>query len=63
MAERYDWKKALEHVHEILGEYLELMGEPTVNPMFALASLNALLSRYNSGERSDKLYKAMMGAE
>ena len=57
------WTDAKKHLDEVVAQYKSLVGTPGVNAIFGLAYLNSLLTRYNSGERSEDLYKEMIECE
>lgn len=55
-----EWKEVKTYFDQILESYLELIGNPSANPLPALAlTFRPLLSRYNEGARSPELYEAM----
>ncbi len=59
----YVWDGAKKHLDEVIEEYKKLIGMPGVNPIFGLAYLNSLLTRYNQGERSEELLEEMQTCE
>jgi hypothetical protein len=58
-----DWESAEERVRDALETYKSLIGTPGAVMGFGIAILESLLNRYNSGERTQDLYDAMMSAE
>ena len=59
-----NWEEAKRHFDETYDNYLSLVGMPGVNVNFALRLvLDPLLARYNTGERTEELYNAMLGVE
>ena len=59
-----DWTGAKEHLDETIKAYEAHLLDPRVNVTFALnAVLNPLKRRYDSGERTQELYDAMLKVE
>ncbi len=59
-----DWDKAKNHFDEYRKIYQDMEGTPGVNATFALRfTFDPLARRYNSGERTQELYEAMMDVE
>lgn len=59
--EKIGWGKAKKHFDEVRKQYLDLEGLSGVNTTFALRiTFDPLAKRYNSGERTEDLYKGMM---
>ncbi len=59
-----DWEKAKARLDEVLQEYKALIGRLGVNTSFAIMlTFDPLLKRYNSGERTQELYDAMLAVE
>lgn len=59
-----DWEAAYAHFMYYMEMYRSMLGQPDVMVGPALMVVfEPLLRRYNSGERSQKLYDEMMGVE
>jgi hypothetical protein len=58
-----DWQNAFDRLMEHRSTYVDLIGTPGVNVNFALSQIDVILKRYNSGERTKKLYDEMMSME
>ena len=59
-----DWEKAKQHFDEVKRQYLDVMNTPSVNVFPVIAFVfDPLEKRYNSGERSEELYLAMLSVE
>lgn len=58
-----NWEEARKHLQEVQNQYLALVGQPHVNPYFALAEFTKLENRYQHGERTLDLYIQMMKAQ
>jgi len=59
-----DFKKAKEHFDEVRKEYQELEGTVGVNTTLALRlTFDPVAKRYNSGERTQDLFDAMMSVK
>ena len=60
---KQNWDEARKHLQETQKQYLDLIGQPHVNPYFALANLTQLENRFQHGERTLDLYIQMMTAQ
>jgi len=58
-----DWQKAEDHLTTCLKAYKELVGQPNVNPFFALGVLASIQQRFEKGERTVELYNEIMELE
>ncbi len=63
MLKEENWENAKDYLDLLLEEYKSLLGKPGVNPIFGMAILNALLVRFNSGERTQELFDEIMSCE
>lgn len=61
--EKAKWEKAINYLTEMINAYQGIVGMKNVNPYLALAFLDSLLKRYNNGDRTEELYKAIMSCE
>jgi hypothetical protein len=59
-----DWEDAIHHFNVVKSRYTSLFGQPgvAVGPALAL-TFNPLEQRYNSGERTEELYKELLNVE
>lgn len=55
-----DWPAAEAHLQTCLNAYGDLVGQPGVNPWFALGALTALKNLLEASERTPALYAAIM---
>jgi len=55
-----NWKKAYKHLLETKEAYAGLLKMPNVNPCFALGAIMEIEGRFDGGERTESLFKAMM---
>jgi hypothetical protein len=59
-----DWNAAKQHFDDVRERYKALVGVPGVNTSLALAvTFQPLQQRYDSGERTQRLYDEMMAVE
>ena len=59
----FDWDRAKRHLDEVKATYGELLNLPRVNPCFAIGVILEIESRFDSGERTESLFEAMMSLE
>ena len=58
-----NWTYAQSRLDEVTDAYKSLIGMRGVNPMFGLAFLGTLNTRFEKGERTQDLYDEMMECE
>ncbi len=63
MENTFDWRKARDHLDDVSKAYASLVGQPGVNPWFALGAIAAVKRRLDGGERTAALYVEIMELE
>jgi len=59
-----DWDKAKKHFDKVRKRYQDLEGTPGINTTMALRlTFDPLSKRFNSGERTEELYREMVSVE